>query len=501
MRAAYILLPWLIICALLTTVDGQPKKRHPPNIVFFLVDDLGWRDTGPYGSTFYETPNIDQLATESMKFTNAYAASPVCSPTRASIMTGKYPARLHATDWFGAEQPEQLLQKPRFGVHQKLLPAHYVENLPLTEITLAEALAAGGYKTFYAGKWHLGKTPAYWPEKQGFDINKGGNDWGGPVSYFSPYHNPRLSDGPKGEYLPDRLADETSAFIQQNKNRPFFAYLAFYSVHEPLQAPVDVVKKYEVKKRRLKLTDDFGREGVSKVRNNQAHPLNAAVIESMDRAVGKVIGELKAYGLYENTAIVFFSDNGGVSIGQDLPTANYPLRGGKGWLYEGGIREPLLVRWPGVTKAGSLCNGLVSSTDFYPTLLEIAGLPLRTAQHLDGKSFRPLLSGKQRARAPLFWHYPHYSYQESAPASAVRDGPYKLIRWYEDGREELYNIDADQQESRNIVGEQPAIAARLGRELDDWLIKQGAWLPTANPSYDSSAWKFVDMGRLKKTGQ
>lgn len=385
-------------------VKGQSKAvKQKPNIVFFLVDDLGWKDTGPYGSIFYETPNIDRLAAESVRFTQAYAASPVCSPTRASLMTGKYPARLHATDWFGAEQPGYLLKEPRMGVQQKLLPAAYEENLPLKEVTLAESLKQGGYHTFIAGKWHLGLTEEFWPENQGFDVNKGGNSWGGPVSYFSPYKNPRLTDGPVGEHLPDRLANETNTFIEQHANGPFFVYHSFYSVHEPLQARKDLIEKYEQKRKKLSLTDEYKKEGSSNVRANQSHVINAAVIEAMDQALGKVVDKLKALKIYDNTVIVFFSDNGGVSIGQDLPTSNYPLRGGKGWLYEGGIREPLLVRWPGKTTGGNICTGQVISTDFYPTLLEIAGLPLQPQQHRDGKSFVPLLTGKAQDRGPLFW--------------------------------------------------------------------------------------------------
>jgi arylsulfatase A-like enzyme len=476
----------IIVFFLLAAIGIQSAAAQPsskPNIVFFLVDDLGWTDVEPFGTSFYETPNIKKLAAGSMRFTNAYAACPVCSPTRASIMSGKYPARLQTTDWFGAAQPEEVLQNPKKRSAKPLLPAAYKEHLPLAETTIAEALKNAGYKTFFTGKWHLGETAPYWPEHQGFDTNAGGYAAGHPKSYFSPYSNPRLKDGPPGEHLPDRLAQETASFIEANKANPFFAYFSFYSVHTPFQGRQDLVAKYEKKKNRLGLTDKFSSEGKSKLRTVQSHATYAAMVEAMDQAVGKVIDKLKAEGVYDNTIIIFFSDNGGLSTAEGLPTANLPLRAGKGWLYEGGIREPLLIRWPGHTKNGSTCSVPVISTDFYPAILEMAGLPLLPKQHQDGTSLVPLLEGRQMDRGPLFWHYPHYGNQGGTPGSAVRNGDWKLIRWYEDGQEELFNLKTDIGEKKNVLSANPAIAATLKKELNNWLKEQEARLPAPNPNY------------------
>ncbi|MEN6333319.1 MAG: sulfatase, partial [Phycisphaerales bacterium] len=419
--------------------------RRKPNFVFFLSDDLGWKDLGCYGSTFYETPNIDRLAAQGVRFTNAYAACPVCSPTRASIMTGKYPARLRTTDYFGAPQPDTVGR--HWTKDKPLLPARYEDRLPLEEVTIAEALKEHGYATFFAGKWHLGPE-GYWPEDQGFDVNKGGCDRGGPYGgkkYFSPYDNPRLPDGPTGEHLPDRLASETCKFIEASKDRPFLAYLAFYSVHTPLMAREDLKAKYEQKAKQVKHEGpDWGKEGDRQVRLVQDHAVYAGMVEAMDQAVGKVLDALDRLGLAKDTVVFFMSDNGGLSTSEGHPTSNLPLRGGKGWLYEGGIREPLIVRWPGVTQAGSTCEEPVTSTDFYPTMLEMAGLPPKPEQHVDGRSVAPLLkrTGSQERRA-FFWHYPHYGNQGGSPGGAVRVGDYKLIEFYEDSRVELYNLRDD----------------------------------------------------------
>jgi arylsulfatase A-like enzyme len=463
-------------------LKAQSTERKP-NIVFFLVDDLGWTDVEPFGTSFYETPNIKKLSAESMRFTNAYAACPVCSPTRASIMTGKYPARLQTTDWFGAVQPSDLTKNLKKRTQFTLLPAPYKENLPLEEITIAEALKSSGYKTFFAGKWHLGENEKYWPENQGFDINMGGNRAGHPKSYFSPYANVRLKDGPEGEHLPDRLANETIKFIAENKESPFFAYFSFYSVHTPLEGRKDLIAKYEAKKQQQGLSDKFADEGRSKVRIEQSNVTYAAMVDAMDQAVGKVIKSLKDEGLYENTIIIFFSDNGGLSTAEGHPTSNLPLRGGKGWLYEGGIREPLLIKWPGITTNNSVCEQPVISTDFYPSILNMAELPLMPEQHKDGKSIVPLLKGQKMDRGPLFWHYPHYGNQGGSPGSAIRDGDWKLIRWYEGNREELFNLKADISEKNNIIKKNPEIASKLRSKLDNWIIEQGAVMPSKNPYY------------------
>ncbi len=464
--------------ASLPPVTAADRK---PNVVFFLVDDLGWRDLGAFGSTFYETPNADRLAREGMRFTSAYAACPVCSPTRASIQTGRYPVRTGVTDYIGAAQPGQ------WNRNTPLLPAPYETRLALEEVTLAEALKEGGYATFFAGKWHLGPE-GFWPEDQGFDVNKGGIDRGGPYGgkkYFSPYGNPRLEDGPPGEHLPDRLASETVKFVEASRDKPFLAYLSFYSVHTPLMAREDLKAKYEKKREGVAGKDAiWGQEGERKVRLVQEHALYGGMVEAMDLAVGKVLDALDRLGLAKDTAVFFMSDNGGLSTSEGHPTSNLPLRAGKGWMYEGGIREPMMVRWPGVTAPGSVCETPVTSTDFYPTILEVAGLSPRPRQHVDGVSLVPLLRGKPLDRGPLFWHYPHYGNQGGAPSGAVRDGDWKLIEWYGDGgRVELYNLKADIGERKDLAKAMPDRAAALRATLRRWLQETGAKMPVPNPRY------------------
>jgi len=465
---------------------GEAASPVPqrPNIVFILADDLGWRDLGCYGSVFYETPNLDQLAATGMRFTSAYAASPVCSPTRASILTGKYPVRTGITDYI---DPQGRNQPGQWSRNTRLLPAPYRDRLALEEITIAEALKQAGYVTFFAGKWHLGPE-GYYPENQGFDINKGGWEAGGPYGgnkYFSPYGNPRLEDGPPGEHLPDRLATETVKFIEANRDRPFFAYLSFYSVHIPLMARRDLEEKYQAKS---KLLQFFGQrflpEGFREARQVQDHAVYAGMIEAMDQAVGKVLSALDRLGLSDRTIVFFMSDNGGLSTAEGSPTSNAPLRAGKGWLYEGGTREPMIVRAPGLTRPGSICDTPVISTDFYPTILELAGLPLRPQQHVDGVSLVPLLRGGSLAGRVLYWHYPHYGNQGGAPGGAVREGKWKLIEWYEDQTVELYNLEADVGEHYNLAALYPREAAELRTKLHRWLQDTGALLPALNPRYD-----------------
>ena len=479
----------ILLFAMSRPVPGNPQpKAKSPNILFILVDDLGWTDIGAFGSTFYETPNVDALTAKGMKFTNAYAACPVCSPTRASIMTGKYPARTSTTDWFGAPQPTNV--ERHWTKDRPLLPASYEENMALSETTLAEALKSNGYKTFFAGKWHLGETEEFWPEKQGFDINKGGYSSGSPRGghYFTPYANPRLEDGPPGENLTNRLAEETVSFIKSNKNEPSLAYLSFYSVHTPLGAPKELIEKYEAKKKKMALDDQWGTEGERKVRLNQCLPVYGAMVESMDRAVGKVLSALQENGLDQNTIVVFMSDNGGLSTSEGHPTSNLPLRAGKGWLYEGGIREPMVIYWPQVMKKGKVSDQVVTSTDFYPTLLEMAGLPARPDQHLDGKSLVPVLKGKKVQRGPVYWHYPHYGNQGGSPGSAVRDGDWKLIEWFEQGRElELYNLKADIGEKNNLATKYPDKVKEMHGMLKNWRAEVGARMPSKNPAAKAAA--------------
>jgi len=475
-----------------TAMAAPPKAGtgDKPNIVFILVDDLGWADVSPNNkATFYDTPNVQRLAGSGMRFTDAYAM-PVCSPTRATLMTGKYPTRTGITDYInhpGGNQPGKWLRNTR------LLPAPYTGALPLEEVTLAEAFKPHGYATFFAGKWHLG-LEGFLPEDQGFDVNRGGIDRGclfGPGNgYFPPYHCPRLEDGPPGEHLPDRLASETVKFIEANRKRPFLACLAFHSVHTPLQGRADLVVKYQRKRTALDPGKIWGEESPVSVRLVQEHAVYGAMVEAMDQAVGKVLDALDRHDLAGSTVVVFFSDNGGLSTGNNrkyAPTSNLPLRAGKGWLYEGGIRVPCLVRAPGVTRPGTVSHAPVFATDFYPTLLDLAGLDLLPQQHLDGVSFKPALapdSDWSRGR-PVFWHYPHYGNQGGAPSGAVRAGDWKLIEWYEDGRVELFNLAADAGETTNLANAEPERTARMRRMLHDWRTQTGASMPTTNPQFDA----------------
>jgi arylsulfatase A-like enzyme len=456
---------------------GAEVKR--PNFVFILADDLGWTDLGCFGSSFYETPNLDRLAETGMRFTQAYAACPVCSPTRASIMSGKYPARTNTTDWFGAPQPDRV-EKHRTR-NKPLLPAPYEERMALQETTVAEALGEAGYRTFFAGKWHMGGE-GFFPEDQGFDVNKGGHHRGGPPGgYFSPYKNPKLEDGPEGEHLPERLARETVAFIEEHHEEPFLAYLSFYSVHTPLQSRPDLDQKYREKAKSVK-GERWGKIGDNKWRLIQDHSVYAGMVEAMDTAVGDVLNSLKRLGLDENTVVIFMSDNGGLSTSEGHPTTNLPLRAGKGWLYEGGIREPMMIRWPGVTQPDAVCDTPVISTDFYPTMLDMADLPQRKEQHQDGVSLRPLLTQTAAlSERPLFWHYPHYGNQGGSPGAAIRQGDWKLIEFFEEGQRELYNLANDPGETKNLLQAQPDKAQELTGALHAWQKEVDARFPSPNP--------------------
>jgi len=480
---------FLVIGLLMTNISCiDVKKRYHdskssmPNIVFFLVDDLGWTDLGCYGSTFYETPNIDKLSSEGLLFTDAYAASPVCSPTRASILTGKYPCVTGTTNWFGAPQPDNLPS----NWNKFLLPAPYVDFLKLEEFTVAEALKKCGYSTFIAGKWHLGESEVYWPENQGFDINKGGyskgrpHKKGGANGYFSPYGNPRLTDGPVGEYLTERLTEETLYFIEEHVDTSFFVFFSFYNVHTPLMAEQERIEYYENKKTNLGLEDKFQDEGGNQVRIEQCDPTYAAMVEAVDLAVGRILTKLKTLGIDQNTIIFFMSDNGGLSTAEGAPTSNSPLRAGKGWLYEGGIREPLIVKWQGITAPGSKCNTPIISTDFYPTILEMISQPVSRSQKIDGASLVPLLKGLPIQRGPLFWHYPHYGNQGGSPASAIRDGDWKLVRWYENDKYELFNLKIDIGETKNLVNVNPEKAQELKDKLQEFLDDNSAKYPKKN---------------------
>lgn len=458
---------------LMAFVSTAASVERRPNVVVFLVDDLGFMDIGANNpDTFYETPNIDALARRGVRFSSGYAACPVCSPTRAALLTGKYPPRTGITDYIGAPQPEKWTRPT------KLLPAPYTAQLALEETTLAEAFKEASYATFFAGKWHLGSSD-YWPEHQGFDVNKGGWDRGGPYGgnkYFSPYGNPRLEDGPPGEHLPDRLATETAQFIAAQKEGPFFALLSFYSVHTPLLSRDDLKRKYEAKAAANPVTaPKFGRERQNDVRIVQDHAVYAGMVEAMDQAVGKVLRALEDAGTAGNTIVIFTSDNGGLSTSEGSPTSSLPYRGGKGWAYEGGVRVPLIVAGPGLAPAVS--TGVVTSPDLYPTLLELTGLPSRPEQHVDGLSFAEALHGGSHARGPVFWHYPHYGNQGGAPYGAVRDGDWKLIEWYEDSAIELFNLAEDPGERRNLASSDPERAGALRKALGEWRVSVGARMP------------------------
>lgn len=453
-----------------------------PNFIFILIDDMGAGDLSCYGSSFYETPNIDRLAREGMLFTDAYAAAPVCSPTRASILTGKYPANVGVTNWIGGH------------TRGKLIDAPYIDHLPLEEKSLAAALKEGGYHTWHVGKWHLGERE-YYPDRHGFDVNIGGCSWGSPHNgYFSPWGIETLPDGPEGEELTDRLTDEAIALIKGCDDQPFFLNLWYYAVHTPIQGKPELVQYYEDKAKRMGLDQiepfevgeyfPCGHKKHLRVTRRviQSDPAYAALIHNLDENIGRLMKALEETGKLENTVIIFTSDNGGLSTAEGSPTCNSPFSEGKGWMYEGGTREPLIVKWPGVTTPGSRCSVPVTSPDFYPTILEIAGLPLLPQQHTDGVSFASLLRGEQSlVRDAIFWHYPHYGNQGGTPASSIRMGDFKLIEFFEDGRLELYNLKDDVSEKHNLVAELPELAAKMQQRLSEWRTSIGAKIPQPNP--------------------
>lgn len=471
-----------IFCLFGGPVPEAEAAKQRPNIVFILADDLGWRDLSHEGSRFYESPNIDRIAKQGMKFTRGYATCQVCSPSRASILTGKYPPRHGITTWIGDASGEAWRSRKRHDSH---LPADYDRNLRASEITLAEVLRDAGYKTFFAGKWHLGSEGS-WPTDHGFDINRGGWDVGGPRGgYFSPWQNPNLESGPDGEPLPIRLGNETAAFIEAHKDQPFLAYLSFYSVHAPIQTTPALWKKYRDKAAANGLADEhFAWDRRLAVRQVQDCPIYAGMIESMDDAVGLVLKKLEELGLARNTIVCFTSDNGGVSSGDAFATSNAPLRGGKGRQWEGGIREPFYIKAPGLARAGSSSDVPVSGIDWYPTLLELAGVPVPERQDIDGVSLVPLLKGGAIADRPLFWHYPHYGNQGGEPSSIITRNDWKLIHYHEDGRDELYHLAADPGEEKDLARAEPKRARQLRAKLDAWLEATGAKFPGKDPEFD-----------------
>lgn len=465
-----------LLLAFLPAFATAQAPSQPPNIVLFLIDDLGWMDLGCQGSRYYQTPNIDQLATQGVRFTDAYAACGVCTPTRAAILTGKYPARLLMTNW----TPDG-----RWDPRSRLREARFLRDLPLEEVTIAETLREVGYRTASIGKWHLGGPPFSLPEHHGFDINIGGHAHGAPGDYFYPYQGDWpipstslratwnvLPDGQPDEYLTDRLTDEAVKFIRDSHDQPFFLYFPHYAVHTPLQAKPEVVAKYQ-------------QVPASK---RQGDPVYAAMVESVDDSVGRVLATLQELQLAENTVVIFASDNGGFWKATD----HTPLRGHKGTYWEGGIRVPLIINWPGRSVAGKVVSLPVTSTDLYPTILSVTGQPPRPHQHLDGLDMTPLLTESDSAkvadswpRQSLFWHFPHYNnHPETAPQGAIRKGPWKLIQTYDPESLQLYNLDDDLGETTNLAGERPELAKQLLADLDTWRKSVGADSMQPNPGYD-----------------
>lgn len=474
--------PFLIPLLLSLFASCVSLQAEKPNVVLILADDLGIHDLTNEGSTFHESPHIDRLANEGVKFTRGYATCQVCSPSRASIMCGKYPARIHLTNWIndkGLNQPD------KWKRNTSHLPAEHLLELPLEEVTIAEALKKAGYATFFAGKWHLG-SEGFFPEDQGFDINKGGHERGSPPGgFFSPYKNPKLEDGPVGESLPIRLGEETASFIDSAKDGPFFAMLSFYSVHGPDQTTVELYKKYREKALQLpEPKERFLNDVRIPVRQVQDHPIYGGMMESMDDAVGIVLDKLDELGLADNTIVIFTSDNGGVSAGDAFSTSCLPLRGGKGIEFEGGIRQPYYIRWPAKAKP-ALIKTPATGTDFYPTILEACGLPLRPQQHMDGVSLVPLLTGSGPIQdRPLFWHYPHYSNQGGEPTSIIMEGDWKLIENLEDGSLRLFNVRTDVGEQNDLADNYPGLVKSMATKLNNWKESLEARPMTVNPAFD-----------------
>lgn len=452
--------------ALLFLLAALTAAAQKPNVLFVLADDLGWRGLGVYGSDLHETPRLDAFAASAVRFTQAYAASPVCSPTRASILTGKHPARLHITVWREAAEHPPL--------DRKLVPPIARDHLPLEETTLAEVFKRAGYVTAHVGKWHLGRAEHY-PQTQGFDYNIGGTLWGAPQSFFYPYagdryfreprYVPHLADGKPGEYLTDRLTEEAIKILERHRREPFYLQLWYHTVHTPIEGKPELVERYA--------------EQIRPTLNHR-NPQYAAMVASLDENAGRLLDKLEELGLAKNTIVVFSSDNGGFINewqGRQV-TDNSPLRSGKGSLYEGGVRVPMMVRWPGVTPAGEVCLQPVSSVDFFPTLLRMAGLEQPAGYRSDGVDITPLLRDPAASlnREALYFHYPHY-YPTTTPVSSVRVGDWKLLHYWEDGRNELYNLAADLGERRNRAAAEAERTAALERRLHIWLDEVKAQLP------------------------
>ncbi|REE02212.1 sulfatase [Marinoscillum furvescens] len=469
---------FVLVCIAVLAISCAQEKQAP-NVLFILADDLGAHDLSYAGSSYYESPNIDQLASQAMVFEQGYAAAQVCSPSRASILTGQTTPVHGITDWIGALAGEQWGEKHPYT---RILPPDYAHALDTAALTLPELFQRNGYTTFFAGKWHLGSKGS-WPEDHGFEINKGGWDYGNPRGgYFSPYKNPNLEDGPDGENLSERLAEETAAFIRSKKDEPFFAMLSFYAVHGPIQTTQEYWQKYRDKALAQGLdSSGFEMERRLPIRTIQDNAIYAGLIQHMDDAVGIVMEELKRQGLLENTIVVFTSDNGGVASGDAYSTSNAPLRGGKGYHWEGGIRVPYLIKAPGA-KPGKT-SVPASGQDFYPTIAALAGLTIPEEVVLNGENLEPVLKEQSIADRPLVWHYPHYGNQGGDPVSMMRKGQYKLIYYWETDEVELYDLHADVDEQRDIAKEQRDLASQMKNDLLLYLNLHDARFPVENPHF------------------
>lgn len=521
----------LVMQARAQTGGAGPAEEghHGMNIIFFLVDDMGWSDLGCYGSTFYKTPQIDHFAREGVRFTQAYGASHVCSPSRGAFITGQYPARTHLTDW---------LKGRRNYPFQKLLNAAVVQHLPYGKPTLPELLRENGYATAIFGKWHLGDDSAS-TERQGFDVHIPQWNEGWPNgTYFAPYHMKGLEGGPSGEYLTDRLTTEALKWVDQHKDHPFFLFLSHFAVHDPIEGPPHLVEKYMHKlqhgskpeqgapyileqnpdqdkvftrKELNEMLSDKQYSGyrvlpdrIVKVKQFQDNPEYAAMVESVDESLGRVLAKLKEDGLAENTIVIFASDNGGMSAAnfykpeRNIPlsmlnkaysTSNLPLRGGKGWLYEGGIRVPTIIYWPGNGQHGIVSDVPIMNIDFYPTLLAMVGIKPPKGYPLDGMSIVPLLTGDKQGtdavvRRPLYWHFPQYSnHGAQSPGGAIRLGDYKLLEYFEQDKVQLFDIRTDPGEQHDLSAAQPGRVKQMQDMLHAWRNRIHANMPSRNPHY------------------
>jgi len=457
--------------ALPRLTSGHALTKEKPCIVLILIDDLGWSDLSCYGSKYYESPNIDRLAAQGMRFTNAYAACSVCSPTRASIMTGRYPAGIGVTDWIRQPWQDPQFNRPPSEECRLHCPEN-LSHLKLEEVTVAEVLRKAGYVTCHIGKWHLGQED-YFPEKQGFDINIGGCGLGWPPDYFDPYANaqvsgiPTLASRKKGEYLTDRLTDEAVKFLKNHEDRPFFLYLSHYAVHEPIQAKQELLKRWWTKE-------------PSPTQQNNVY---AAMIQSVDMGTKRVLDILEEINIADKTLVIFTSDNGG----QTGITSNWPLRWGKGTPYEGGVRVPLIVRWPGHVLPGSKSQTPVTSTDYFPTILEAAGVDLPTGLIFDGESLFSLLAQKgDLKRDSIYWHYPHYNSYRLGPYTSMRSGDWKMIKWYDSESFELFNLKNDLSETTNLAKTNPEQVRSMNLKIEEWIGCLGIELPQPNPRFNPS---------------